>query len=201
MLSTADQTSRRFLDAHPLVTLDGTQFAKAETPLTERVPHWYAEKGYATISVGGVGTVRLDKQAVQNTLSHGIGREKVIAFAAVPIVLSQGHIIHQEPMRGSTTSGQVYHIAAPVKIADQDFICVVLIKADKNLARMYVHEVFSKEKLRRSAFKTGAVAAEQVAGKRAGSAEAGAVRKALYRLYAVNTEGSLPQLAPTPASP
>jgi len=80
-------------------------------------------------------------------------------------------------MRGSTTGGQVYHVAAPVKIADQDFICVVLVKADENLARMYVHEVFAKEKLRRSAFKTGAVAAEQVAGKRAGSAEAGVCPK------------------------
>jgi len=106
----------------------------------------------------------------------------------VPIVLAHGRIIHQEPIRGGTTGGQVYHIAAPVRIADQHFICVVLIKADENLARMYVHEVFSKERLRRSAFKTGAVAAEQVAGKRAGSAEAEAVRKALYRLYAVNIE-------------
>jgi len=190
MLSAAEFSLRAFLDDEPLVVLDGTQFEKADTPLTERVPEWYEKRGYSEVAVKGIGLVRLDKQAVQNTLSHGIGREKVIAFAALPIVLARGRITHNEPMRGSTTGGQVYHVAAPVRIAGQDFICVVLIKSDQNLARMYVHEVFAKEKLRRSAFKTGAVAAEQVTGKRAGSAEAGAILRVLYRLYAVNRQAT-----------
>jgi len=188
MLSAADFSLRAFLDAEPLIALDGAQFAKADTPLTERVPEWYEKNGYAEVAIKGIGSVRLDKQAVQNTLSHGIGREKTIAFAALPIVLSRGRIIHIEPMRGSTTGGRVYHVSAPVRIAGADFICVVLIKSDQNLSRVYVHEVFSKEKLRHSAFKTGAVAAEQATGKRAGSAEAGAIRRVLYRLYAVNRQ-------------
>jgi len=183
-----DSNLRAFLDGEPLVELDGTQFAKADTPLTERVPEWYMQNGYTAIAVEGIGVVQLDKQAIQNTLSYGIGREKVIAFSALPIVLARGRITHSEPMRGSTTGGQVYHVAGPVRIGSADFICVVLVKADENLARMYVHEVFKKEELRRSAFKTGAVAAEQVAGKRAGSAEAGAIRRVLYRLYAVNRQ-------------
>jgi len=190
MLLAADFSLRAFLDAEPLVALGGTQFAKADTPLTERVPEWYEKNGYAELAVKGIGLVQIDKQAVQNTLSHGIGREKAIAFAALPIVLSCGRITYNEPMRGSTTGGQVYHVAAPVRIAGSDFICAVLIKSDQNLSRVYVHEVFSKEKLRRSAFKTGAAAAEQVAGKRAGSAEAGAIRRVLYRLYAVNCQAS-----------
>jgi len=108
------------------------------------------------------------------------------AAVSVTAVLLRGRIIYQEPLRGSTTGGQVFHVAAPIRIADEDFICVVLVKADANLARMYVHEVFSKEKLRRSAFKTGAGAAfTGKTAQRAGSAEAGAIRSVLYRIFSV----------------
>jgi len=174
---------RQFLDGPPVCTLDGTQFPASGTPLASRVTQWYKANGFATVYVPQIGEVVLDKQAVRNSISHGIGRSKVIAFAALPKVLPFGRIIHAEAIEGST-DGIAYHIAAPVKIAGQEFIATALVKSDTNINRVYVHEVFLKEKLQQSAFKTGAVAADTTG--KPSRAGAGVVAKVLRDIYAVN---------------
>jgi len=173
---------RQFLDGPPVCTLDGTQFPQSDTPLAERVVQWYTANGFATVHVPQIGEVVLDKTAVNRSINHGLGRDKAIAFAAIPTVLLTGHIIHNEPMEGSTTGGQVYHVAAPIRIAGKDFVATVLLKADKNINRMYVHEVFLKEKLH--APNVSAVAADTT-GKRADKGN-GVVAKVLREFYAVN---------------
>jgi len=177
---------RDFLENTPPVSdLDGSQFAKADTPLPERVAEWYENNGYFTITVPHIGTVTLDKTAVSRSMNHGMGRNKAIAFAAVPDVFLAGRIIHSEPMEGTTAGGQVYHVAAPVRIVGKDFVASVLLKADQNINRMYVHEVFLKEKLH--APKVGAVADVATSGKRADKGN-GAIATVLREIYSVNTE-------------
>lgn len=112
--------NREFLDGSPVSTLTGDEFKPDGVPLTEKVPQWYAANGYSTVAVEGLGDVMLDETAVKNSLSHGIGRDKATAFAAVPEVLKRGRIIHREGMRGSR-DGIVVHIAAPVRYRGQGF--------------------------------------------------------------------------------
>jgi len=180
-------SNRQFLDGPPVCTLDGTQFPQSDTPLAERVALWYKANDFATVFVPQIGEVVLDKQAVRNSISHGIGRAKVIAFAALPQVIRAGRIIHVEAMAGST-DGLAYYIAAPVQLAGQAFIATALVKSDTNINRVYVHEVFLKEKLQQSAFKTGAVAADTTG--KPSRAGAGAVARVLRDLYAVNPKGA-----------
>ncbi len=175
---------QEFLDGKPVKELLGDEFAPDGVPLTEKVPRWYKEQGVSTVAVDGIGDVALDAVAVKNSMSHGIGRDKATAFAAVPDVLRKGRIIHRDFMRGSRDAGMVYHVAAPIEIAGKVFVMDVLVKADANASRMYVHEVVLKEKLQQSVFKTGADAAE--AGVRAGTDDAGAIRSVLQRIYGVN---------------
>lgn len=173
---------RRFLDGAPIATLAGNEFAPDGVPLTEKVPKWYAEHGFSEIQVPDIGMVKLDAAAVRNSMSHGIGRDKAAAFAAVPDVLRRGRILRREGMRGSA-DGTVYHVAAPIEIGGREFVADVLVRSDANAKRMYVHEVVLKEKLRQSTFKTGAVASE---GGKLASADAGAIRSVLREVYAVN---------------
>jgi len=91
---------QKFLTGEPVAQLTGEEFAKTDTPLTERVPKWYAEKGFSEVTVAGVGPVLLDKTAVRNTISHGLSRTKSAAFAVVPDVLLKGRIIFVEPLKG-----------------------------------------------------------------------------------------------------
>lgn len=179
----ADAESREFLDGAPVAEMSGKEFASDGVPLTEKVTQFYESTGNGQVDVPGIGLVSLDRQAVKSSLFHGIGRDKATAFAAVPDVLKNGKIIHAEAMEGSRDAGMVYHVAAPVRIGDRDMVEVVLVKADSNAKRMYVHEVVLKEKLRQTAFKTGAGAAEAGVQARAG---AGAIRSVLDRIYRVN---------------
>jgi len=176
---------RQFLDGPPVCTLDGKQFLRSDTPLAERVAQWYKANGFATVHVPQIGEVVLDKKAVSRSINHGLSREKAAAFAAIPDVLLGGRIIHTEAMEGSTTGGQVYHVAAPVRIAGKDFVASSLLKADENINRLYVHEVFLKEKLH--APDVSAVAADTT-GKRADKGN-GVIAKVLRDLYAVNSTG------------
>jgi len=176
---------RDFLENTPPVSdLDGSQFPVSDTPLPERVAEWYENNGYSTITVPHIGTVTLDKTAVSRSMNHGMGRNKAIAFAAVPDVLLAGRIIHTEAMEGSRT-GTAYHVAAPVRIAGKDFVATVLLKADQNINRMYVHEVFLKEKLH--APKVGADAAVATTGERADKGN-GVLATVLREIYSVNTQ-------------
>jgi len=175
--------NRKFLDGSPISVLTGEEFKPDGVPLTQKVPRWYAENGYSSVNVDGIGPVALDAVAVKHSLGHGIGRDKATAFAAVPDVLRDGRIIHREAMRAST-GGMVYHVAAPIEIAGRPFVMDVLVKSDDNARRMYVHEVALREKLQQSDFKVGAVAAK--AGKRADAAGAGVIRTVLQNVYGVN---------------
>ena len=177
--------SRAFLDGKPVATLTGAEFASDGVPLTEKVPKWYADNGFSTVAVDGIGDVALDARAVKDSFSHRKpSRERVMAFAAVPDVLKKGRIISVEPLEGSRDGGMVYQVAAPVSMGGKDYIVDVMVKADPKSRRMYVHEVIAKEKLQQVAFKTGADAAE--AGAHTGADTAGAIRSVLQAIYEVN---------------
>ena len=176
--------NRKFLDGSPISTLTGDEFKSDGVPLTVKVPQWYADRGVSTVEVDGIGAVCLDETAVKNSLSHGIGRDKAAAFAAVPDVLKRGRVIHREAMRGSR-EGAVFHVAAPISIGGKVFIADVLVKSDRNTSRMYVHEVALKEKLQQSVFKTGADAGKP--GELTGT-DAGAIRSVLQNVYSVNPD-------------
>ena len=176
---------RAFLDGDPVVTLTGDEFAPDGRPLTAKVTRWYREHGEEIVDTPGIGEVLLDAKAVKNSASHGLGRNKSAAFAAIPDVLRHGKIVHQAPLEGAYDGGTAYFVAAPIRMGDQDMIEIVMIRSDINAKRMYVHEVALRDVLRQPAFKTSAYAAET--GMRSG-AGAGALRTILQNIYAAKPE-------------
>jgi len=78
--------------------------------------------------------------------------------------------------------------STPVRVAAKDLVVSALIKSDTNINRVYLHEVFLKEKLQQSAFKTGAVAVDTTG--KPSRAGAGVVAKVLRELYAVTPKGA-----------
>jgi len=192
MLSATDQSLLAFLEGPPVCALVGTEFAKepvTRLPLYQRVAQWYRENNYTLVTVSQIGPVKLDARAVTRSLYHGLSHLKGVAFAAVPHVLLHGRIIHKEPLIGSK-DGCVYYVAAPVTIATGGYIVVVMVKKDQGLARMYLHSVITKEKLRYSAYPSGVSTAvdEQQEAHDTHSAETGAVWTLLTCLYSVNPE-------------
>jgi len=177
--------------------LDGSEFAKegsGQAPLYLRVANWYGENGYRTINVPRIGPVKLDKRAVTRSIRHGLTHTQGVAFAAVPAALSKGRIIHEGTLRGSN-EGLIYYVAAPIAIASESFVVVVMVKKDQIKtghwgARMYLHSVISKRKLRRSAYPSGVGIGFEGHPYDTHSAETGVVWTLLSGLYAVNREGA-----------
>ncbi|WP_156469145.1 hypothetical protein [Cephaloticoccus primus] len=163
----------------PVAQLTGKEFARAPGALADRVAKWYAKNKVSKVEVEGVGPVSLDRRAVQNSISHGLGRAKVVAFAAVPNILRKGRIVHEESLRG-TRDGDYIHIAAPVHIAGEPHIVDVDVKADRNGSRMYLHDVEAREVLRLSAYASegtprGGDVASSTTEQQSASADAGVV--------------------------
>jgi len=189
---------RQFLNREPAFKLDGTEFAKSDTPIQDRVEQWYQTHGYTEVTVHGLGVVTLDRRSIENSLSHGHGRYRIMAFAAVPHVLGLGRIIYTGPMR-SSADGQVYHVTATILITGQPFLASVLVRSDSNSTRPFTHQVFVKEKLQNPYKKDGAVAASRTGKPSVG--EAGAMWTVLRDIYSVNPETVSPATNPQTGEP
>jgi len=132
--------------------------------------------------VKGIGHVSLDRRAIENSLSHGVSRYRIMSFAAVPYILERGRIVHSEPVRGSR-DGRSNQVAAPICIKGENFIGSVLVKDDANGCRLFTHQVFVKAKLQFPRQEYGAVAAA-MAGERSVKGN-GAMWKVLREVYSV----------------
>ena len=135
------------LRGNPVVILTGNEFAKKEGyTLTRQVTEYYNSIGNIVISPD-YGEVLLDEKGIDDDFAHGVGRIKAIAFAAVPKVIEKGVVIL--PFGKYKTSENIVSamIAAPIQIAEKEYICVVVLRKRHEINKLYVHEVTLKEKL------------------------------------------------------
>ena len=129
------------LNSEPVVSLSGDEFLPIEgKTFIQQVQEFFAAQGGKANSP--FGTVLLDKKGIKNDLGHGIGRLKAASFAAVKDVLEKGVVIN--PMGQYHTNNKknpTGMIAAPITIGDEKYVCVVEVIANRQVTRLYVHEV------------------------------------------------------------
>lgn len=129
------------LNSEPVVSLSGDEFLPIEgKTFIQQVQEFFAAQGGKANSP--FGTVLLDKKGIKNDLGHGIGRLKAASFAAVKDVLEKGVVIN--PMGQYHTNNKknpTGMIAAPITIGGEKYVCVVEVIANRQVTRLYVHEV------------------------------------------------------------
>ncbi len=135
--------------------LNGNEFAKDGTLLTEKVTKFYEENYNGKVERKGLGDVILDKRSVKDSTIHGFGKTKAAAFAAVPQIITNGRIIDaQKNWKGRNYDSVT--IAAPIKIGKSNYVGIVIIHkgygTDTN--RFYLHEVVLQKNLQDESFKT-----------------------------------------------
>lgn len=117
---------RFLLEGEAITLLTGKEFEpiKGKT-LTDQVAEHYK-------NIGGIahspffGEVILDKKGADDSLAHGIGRKKAIAYAAVKDVIEQGVLIDYDfNHKGRNYDSAV--VSAPIQIKEERFICSVVI--------------------------------------------------------------------------
>lgn len=136
----------------PVATLSGSEFSKSKTDLVTQVTDYFDEiGGYVNTEYG---KIELTKSGVKSSIGHGIGRNKAIAFKAVPDVLKEGKIIDfQKNWKNRGYDTAVF--AAPIQIADKDYFMAAVIVVETERNSYYLHEVAIQEKEDNTLFKTG----------------------------------------------
>lgn len=126
-------------------SLSGNEFERVDgKTLTEQVAEYFESIGGKAMSPI-YGEVILDEKGAEDSLSHGIGRNKAIAYAAVKDVIENGVLIDYD----KNHKGRDYDsalIAAPITIGGERYICEVVITRKQD-NRFYLHEVTSVKKL------------------------------------------------------
>jgi len=126
--------------------LTGHEFQSDGVKLTDKVPAYWDGSYQGSVESPELGRVVLDKEGVQSSIGHGIGKLKAAAFYAVPDVIQKGRVFdRQKDWKGRGYDTAV--IAAPISIGEREYICEVVVEQRSNKQGYYLHEVEIKEKL------------------------------------------------------
>ena len=123
--------------------------------MIDRVVKFYNDNYGGKVERKGLGTVYMDRRGVKDSISHGIGRLKSAAFAAVPEIIKDGMLIdQQENYKGRNQDS--FTIAAPVEIGGRGYVGVVIVTRGKGNKKnkFYLHEVVLQENLLSESIKT-----------------------------------------------
>ena len=110
-------------------------------------------------SIGNVvhskyGDVIINRTGIKSSVAHGIGRNKAIAFKAVPDVIENGEIIdYQLNYKKRGYDSAVF--AAPIKINNQPYFVAVVVRVEADNNSYYLHELALTKKEDATPFKTG----------------------------------------------
>ena len=141
------------LKNEPVAKLVGNEFERQEgKKLTQQVGEYFTSIGGKAISQT-LGEVILDERGAEDSLAHGIGREKAIAYAAVKDVIENGVVVQEH----TNHKGRGYNTAmiiAPIMIGDERYVCCVVVRKNAKESRYYLHEVTAQKNLQEDAFIT-----------------------------------------------
>lgn len=140
-----------------LAVLKDEEFAGSKKKLVDRVTDFFNSIGNKVFRAG-FGDVTLTRSGARDSISHGMGRNKAIAFSAVPEVIENGAIIDMQ----SNWKGRRYDtvtFGGQVQIGEQVYDMGVIVKKYDNAdmaSKYYLHEVvLTNEKGETMSFMTG----------------------------------------------
>lgn len=147
-----DENIKAISNMQSVASLTGNEFAKGEKNLVTQVNEFFEEYGNS-VENSVLGDVDITARSVKDSIAHGLGRNKAIAFAAVPNVIRAGKIIdYQKNWKGRGYDTVV--LAAPISISGKAYYEGVIVTRNADTQRFYVHEVITEERTEMP-FKTG----------------------------------------------
>ena len=124
----------------PIFTLNGDEFSSGSGNLYQEVADFFAEQYGGKVENPILGEVKLNKAAVKSSASHGLGRNKVMAFMAVPEVIKSGKIFDYHK-NWKERRYDTWVLAAPILIKGKKYVCEVIVMDTGEHKRFYLHEV------------------------------------------------------------
>lgn len=128
------------IQQEPIFTLNGDEFSSRSGNLYQEVADFFAERYGGKVENPVLGEVKLNKAAVKSSASHGLGRNKVMAFMAVPEVIKSGKIFDYQK-NWKERRYDTWVLAAPILIKGKKYVCEVIVMDTGEHKRFYLHEV------------------------------------------------------------
>ncbi|MBR5984232.1 MAG: hypothetical protein IK025_11020 [Bacteroidales bacterium] len=130
------------LNGEPIIELSGKEFLPIEgKTFVQQVEEFFQSQG--GVAHSAFGDVILDKKGIRNDFHHGMSSIKRASFAAIKDVLEFGIIVLPLDFYHTNNKKQLTGmIAAPIKINEERYACVVEVIANKSTQRLYLHEAF-----------------------------------------------------------
>ena len=92
-----------------------------------------------------LGDVELKRRGVKDSVAHGLGKLKTVAFKAVPNIIQKGKVVdYQTNWKGNAYDTAV--IAAPITIANHEYYAAVVVRRTDTKQRFYLHEIDIKKR-------------------------------------------------------
>ena len=128
----------------PIYALTGNEFAKSDINIITQLDNFFKQYNYSANN-NVLGDIKISRSEIQDDISHGLGRNKAISFAAVPKVIENGRLIDfQVNWKGRGYDTAV--IAATVKIGEIPYYEAIIVRRTSQYQKFYVHEVLTQEK-------------------------------------------------------
>ena len=129
----------------------------AEERIIAAAQRWVKENVKSPVKTV-IGDVTVDENTIQNSLSHGFGRDKIDSIPAIRDVLEKGAYLGNENDKNGATINNHY-FAGKVDLAGDVKIVFCRVRnstrGDKT-KRFYVHEIFTENEIKKGLpFKTG----------------------------------------------
>ena len=152
------------MNGEPVAHLTGNEFQEKIVPLKDSVTDYYQKNYNGRVANPELGEILLNRQGVHDSIGHGLGREKVSGFAAVPETIKNGKIFDRGPNwknRGVDTQS----IIAPIEFNGVPYAEEVILKSrgDTGQYQLYLHELANKKELE-SAINTPSTPPKQLGG-------------------------------------
>lgn len=128
------------IQQEPIFTLSGDEFSSGSGNLYQEVADFFSERYGGKVENPILGEVKLNKAAVKSSASHGLGRNKVMAFMAVPEVIKSGKIFDYQK-NWKERRYDTWVLAAPILIKGKKYVCEVIVIDTGEHKRFYLHEV------------------------------------------------------------
>lgn len=144
--------AKSIVSMNSVSTLDGSEFAAdGKTSLREKVVAFFDKLGNKA-DTKELGTVTLNKTSFSDDKGHGLTKNKIISFKAIPEVLKEGRVIDVYKPEGKPYIRAI--IAAPITINGEKYYMGVMVQKDNQSNRMYLHDVITEKAT--SSFSNGA---------------------------------------------
>ena len=125
----------------PVKVLTGNEFSNNGKNLSENVLAYFNSLGNNVYSEE-FGDVALTKSSVRSEIRHGITKNKISAFAALPEVIQNGTVIYTID-KGQNVERII--TAAPIRIGKDKYYMAVMLQRDPSTQRLYTHDVVIAE--------------------------------------------------------